>query len=91
MTGTINCNKMDLGTLNCSLKANYCVCSKYYHSVNMIRKFPFSKDSLALLLNTIKRFVFLTNEFVKICNYNLKNTHFSITWQPFTSTMYYKE
>ncbi len=43
-----------------------------------------------LLLITIVS-VFLTDESVKICNYNLKNTHFSITWQPSPSTMYYNK
>ena len=32
---------------------------------------------------TVNLVVFLTNEIVKIYNYKLKNTHFSITWQPF--------
>ena len=27
--------------------------------------------------------VFLTNELLRFANFNLKNTHFSITWQPF--------
>jgi hypothetical protein len=35
----------------------------------------------------IKHIVILTDESVKICNYNLKNTHFSVTWQPSPFTM----
>ena len=55
--------------------------------VNLIKfAYPSFLDHSYLCFET----VFLTNEIVKIYNYKLKNTHFSITLQPFTSTMYYK-